>query len=239
MRETLQKHLRTFKRDYWDGSAEPASHSKRTVPLSSDIKIAGVLTTVFMGAIALCLPHLVAGVAMTGVLLFTSLAGWRTAKVKKNLAPQSVATLALEGDRNDFTTLSGPARALSVVLNTQRMLEHATKDYQEYCMPEETRRQLAPYFNDCAAAMAQLTAEVGGKPLDSVSLTRICLLTDDYDGIPVGSYRQNIIEMPTRAGVERKQAAERAADVAQTLIRMQHGTGNTLTVKRIKLKARA
>lgn len=237
MNETLQKHLRTFVRDYWNGSAASA-HTGRTLPLSREIKVLGTFATVCTGAVALCFPPLWPVALAASGALFTSLAVWRTAKVKNNLTTQTVATLARAGDKNEFTTLSGPARALRTVINTQRMLDEATREYGEYCMPAEASRKLAPYFNDCAEAMAQLSADAGGNSLDSVALTRAGILTDDYDGIPVGYFRQNVIEMPTRTGVERKKAAERAADVAQTLIRMQHGTGNALTVNPIKLKAR-
>jgi len=240
MLEKLKEHLRTFKRDYWHGVEGITAHTGPTRPLAREIKIAATLIAVCTGAVALCFPPLAAGAVAGGGLLFASFAAQRTAKVRNKTAAQTTAHLPMASADDVYATLTGPASALRTVVNTQRMLDEATRDYGEYVMPKEVLNKLAPHFNDCAKAVAQLTAENNGNPLDSIALTRVRTLTDDYDGFIVGYYRENIIEMPTPYGVEKKQAAaEQAARTAAEVAGAKDGLDSPLTVKRIRLKVAA
>jgi hypothetical protein len=132
--------------------------------------------------------------------------------------------------------LTGPARQIHIVINTQRMLQNATDKDGEFVLPESTLKKLTPYFNDCAKAAAQLDATLHGTPLDSISLTRNHILKDDYGDGRTETWRGAVQPLLTRQGAAKELTAERLVAATAAVSAVQGGTGQTLTVRPIKLK---
>lgn len=233
MMDNLQKYLRSFRRDYWQRESHYGAASLRR-----EMVISGALMAVTCTALSCALPALASAFALFGFSAMPCMLGIRVNAIRKEMKKISTREFTACGMEKGTFTISGPSRAVNIFVNTQEMVNRETQPLREYCMPATLMGKLAPYFDDCAAAAAQIEARgPDGKILDQIPLVRPRHDYDDYAGMSF--WDEEIVPMLTSAGAKKKQEAEARELVTALAMQIQDGLHKPLSVKPIRLKVKA
>ncbi|MEZ0261632.1 MAG: hypothetical protein ACAH80_11530 [Alphaproteobacteria bacterium] len=230
MLEKLQKHLRAFTRDYWQRDSRPG----RSVPLSREMLINSGIVAVVCGGVGLAFPAIAPVLCLFGVSTLPCMLGIRMFEIKKEMNKITTAELKLCGLDAPTATLSGPPRAINIVMNTQAIIDKRLKPLSGMQPTGKLLDDLTPHFNDCAEAAAQLEATVDGKPVDSIALGRAYRACDEY--LDEHFWREEVKPLLTRTGVAKKIKADWLAAANTAISQLTEGLSQSLTVKPIRLK---
>lgn len=238
MLEKLQKHLRSFKRDYWDRELQPGE----TLTLRQEMGVSAGLVLSVCTVLGLFLPPMAPALALLGALTAPCMLAIRMNEIRKEVNKTSTAEIELCGNTRGIVTISGPGHAVNVVANTQAMLYRQTRpprlhlrtpDYN--VIPAKILAGLAPYFNDCAEAAAQLEARVDGKLVDSFALGHYCV---GEANDPAKYWYEEVKPLLSAQGAMNKRVADRHAAGNAAASQVENGLSRKVSVRPIRLKAK-
>ena len=230
MIEGIKKFGRMLRRDHFNMTATATAFG-----------VFPVIATVIGLATGALLPWIAAGVVMSGVLAgsFVAAGEWKARRTKEiDLGFHRYDGIGL------FAQLSGPGKKMSIVHNTQKMLDRLTRKHmKEQQLPPETLAKFAPYLKDAEEAAREVKCLVPQTPIE---LPKFEYLRKYFNA--AGQIEKETVAFvplpytPAPWEVERQareEAERRRAVIEQEIAAMGNGSARDMTVRRLRLKPKS
>ncbi len=219
MLQSIQKFMRTMKRDYL-----PAVFPDGSATRSKTLGLCLGMTWALCLAVVICIPAASVGAAIFGLGVSAVLAHDQAREIRKEMAKRNSGEI--EAENGDAITLAGPGRNIATIENTQKLVKRMTAAHESAAeLPPKVQAKLAPYIEDCAQAAETVDALVASEPQ-----ARIPLLRETFAGNAVAA------TVLTPLGLQKKKKADYDTAVAASVEQCHSGLPEAVKVRTLRLK---